>query len=88
MSTSYEWDIEETDEHGDIIDHNHAPTLKDLPEVGGDLVLVRDGDDGRTWAYVSHNTLPIYFEDSYGRIGSKVPKKFHMELAQWVKTRA
>ena len=48
MKTSYEWDIETTDEHGDITDHNHRDKLR---EFGGSdfplgplevLVLVRD----------------------------------------------
>lgn len=29
-TVSYEWDYEQIDEHGDIIEHNHADTLQEF----------------------------------------------------------
>jgi len=67
--TIYEWDAETVDEHGDIQDHFHADSLKEVlnciknfPLEDGrhyEVVLVRDvwGDDGnldeRSWAYMN-----------------------------------
>ena len=67
--TTYEWDMEEVDKDGQILDHDHADNLKDL-KIGYSnrqshedswyrLVLVRDYSNGswqdsdRQWAYVS-----------------------------------
>lgn len=47
------------------------------------LVLVRDADEGRSWAYVSDDgKLPEYFLDAYDRPTVKVPKRFHDELSR------
>lgn len=88
---TYEWDIESYD--GDeIVDHNFGDNLKDigLPVLQGDqLVLVRNDDDGRYWAYVEANMLPAFFsipqaDGKYYETTIKVPKKFHRELAKEV----
>ena len=78
-------------EAGDIIDHNHFGSYADAaayasstPTNGGAyrIVLVRDTLDkydslrNREWAYMVDGALPEYFEDAYGREGSKVPKRF------------
>lgn len=88
MKATYEWDIETTDEHGDIIDHNHADELKDYTErelKSGNLVLVRDDDYSRGWADVEKGKLPEYVTDAYGRNIVKVPQKFHNELKKHLK---
>ena len=81
---NYEWDIETVDEHGDIIDHHHADKLKEYPKdytkSGGDLVLVRDDNYGRSWAYVQRGFLPEYFTNAFGGNTAKVPMRFHKEL--------
>jgi hypothetical protein len=94
---SYEWDIEELDEHGDIINHNHADKLKDLPDVKGSLVLVRslgneyEGLVDRQWAYVydmyGDQYLPRFFSDSGGdtTFEIEVPKRFHKEFQRFIK---
>ncbi len=87
----YEWDMEESDRHGDVSDHHHSDKLKPLlsqyagnpPREGftNVLVLVKDefdefGDLGdRTWAYVTQGFLPDYFQN-----GMPVPQRFHKEL--------
>jgi hypothetical protein len=77
--TRYEWDIETTDECGDIIDHHFADKLKDLSEIGGDLVLVKDNYYGsKSWAYFNDG-IPTHFEDAFGRNAGKVPKRFIKE---------
>lgn len=86
---SYEWDVEEIDSDGDIIDHNHADKLSSYKEIDGVLVLVRDvgnSRDGvidRSWAYVLGKKLPEYFTDTDEAKVAKVPQKFHDELAKY-----
>jgi hypothetical protein len=86
MDTSYEWDWEEVDTHGDILDHNFSDKLKSQPEPDNalthyELVLVYNrGDDvegivDRSWAYVQDGKLPETFQN-----GIKVPKRFHEEI--------
>lgn len=91
-STTYEWDIEKSDEHGDILDHHHFDKCPGIPAVDYDdeglvpaLVLVRDtwdegGLTGRWWAYVEDRKLPEHFVDAFGNEGPRVPKRFHAEL--------
>ena len=76
----YEWDKERIDEHGDIIDHSFADSLKDLKNHEGILVLVRDAPRSRSWAYVEDEKLPEYFLDAFGNQTAKVPQRFHREL--------
>ena len=77
---TYEWDLEEMD--GDSIEHHHSDKFKNLPEnVEGEICLVRDSDDDRSWAYLKEDgTLPEYFANSFGVEIAKVPKKFHKEI--------
>lgn len=69
IRVSYEWDFEEVDEHGDVVDHDFRDNLKNLDRAqinpgryaieGINLVLVRStGSQGegvleREWAYVN-----------------------------------
>jgi hypothetical protein len=92
--TTYEWDIELVDEHGDILAHHHSDKCPGIPADDYDdeglvpaLVLVRDRwDEGglteRWWAYVEDGKLPERFADAYGNEGPSVPKRFHAELQQ------
>ena len=100
MSVSYEWDMEETDQHGDVIDHNFSRSLINsgfdhsmFYQKGYDLVLVRTDDLDRVWAYCSLVDGKLILPDCWnnGVKGSgdmpnwKVPKKFHEDLARWQK---
>ena len=95
--TWYEWDLEEIDEYGDVIDHHHADKLSEFPldfdPESYVLVLVRDsgceadGLDDRQWAYTALDDnldwiLPSHFDG-----GNLVPKKYHAELARWQKAK-
>tara|TARA_R110000824_G_scaffold131802_1_gene294059 strand:- start:331 stop:675 length:345 start_codon:yes stop_codon:yes gene_type:complete len=89
----YEWDEEEIDENGNIYNHNHfepgtmyqryvrAHNAADLAN-NEELVLVYNTMTDRAWAYVDLDTgkLPEKFDN-----GRKVPNRFHLELARWVK---
>lgn len=88
---NYEWDVEDTNIYGDVIDHNHRDALSDYHPSDFDLmeeedarscslVLVRDDDNGRSWAYVEDGKLPTHFSDAYGNDIAKVPQRFHQEL--------
>jgi hypothetical protein len=91
-NTTYEWDIESVDEHGDIQGHHFFDKCPGIPADDYDddgltpaLVLVRDTwDEGgltdRYWAYVADGKLPEYFLDAYNNEGPRVPKRFHAEL--------
>lgn len=98
MTVRYEWDVETVadgdsaeNEDGEILDHNHcesyaeARRIADMePEDGTRhvIVLVRDDDEGRSWAYLDEDgKLPEYFEDAYNQPVRKVAKKFHEEVA-------
>lgn len=88
MAVTYEWDIEKYD--GDeIVDHNHRDIVHEfdgeeltlaVAEDGYRLVLVRDDDSGRSWAYVTNGELPTDFLDAYGKIVAKVPQRFFKEF--------
>ena len=84
----YEWDIEERDEYGDVLDHDHEDKLADLlsrhlPGELEQLVLVRNessdpehlGVEDRQWAYVERGKLPSRFDG-----GAKIPLKLRREL--------
>lgn len=89
------WDY---DENGDVIDidHDHRDNLDGCtlehigPYEGGEikLVLVRnvgnenDGLTDRTWAYVVDGKLPTHFANAYDRPQTKIPQRFHHELAK------
>ncbi len=86
----YQWDWEEIDEFGDIIDHNHSDVIEDITDwmtEGNEifeLVLVRDvwnkfGElTNRQWAYVENNQLPNRFDG-----GASIPKKYIKQFEQW-----
>lgn len=98
MSVCYEWDCEsvangDSDdfENGEVLDHYHAETYAEVAQRAltvieiqyrHEVVLVRDDDDGRSWAYVTDGKLPERFTDANGADGAKVPNKFHKEVAQ------
>ncbi len=91
---NYEWDIETTDVHGDIVDHDHDSSIRSLMDrhtlaEGESIVLVVSwGDEStgiidREWAYAVAGvaggwTLPVEFDG-----GHKVPKKFHAQLGAY-----
>lgn len=91
----YEWDVELVEIEGEggediIVDHDFYQSYKEAkvsasakPEDGHryDMVLVRDDDKGREWAYMKDGRLPEYFNDAYGNEGTRVPKKFHKEVS-------
>lgn len=92
MSCIYEWDVEtvtiiDSDEHEaeEVLDHQFCKTFKEALSISKmeppqgcrfDLVLVRDTPTTRSWAYVSENTLPEFFEDAYGNEVGVVPTRF------------
>lgn len=95
MSTSYEWDVEEIDEHGDIIDHNHHETAEEMvadylsrPAGCAEMVLVRDvfndlhGLLDRKWAYVDQETMTLdeWCADCSGSGSKKTPKRYLWEF--------
>lgn len=96
MAVHYEWDVEEQAardtaqvEAGEVLEHWHCATYADAvqlatrepaPDVVYKIVLVRDADACRAWAYMENGKLPEYFEDAYGQPRAKVPKRFHAEL--------
>jgi hypothetical protein len=95
MTVSYEWDIESIEIiNGEevVLDHQHADDLCDLPTPANDcdrLVLVRDDDNHRMWAYVDNGSrmLPKYFsipqaDGKYYETSVKVPQRFHREIAR------
>jgi hypothetical protein len=91
MTVYYEWDVEEVDEHEDIQNHNHtdsfakAKAINEIPCEEGmtsRIVLVRDDDKGRSWAYLEDGELPSHFEDAYGVKVAKVPERFHEEVSK------
>lgn len=96
MAVHYEWDVEEQTAHesegfeeGEVLEHWHSDTYAEAkknaarePDPGTvhKIVLVRDDDEGRSWAYMENGKLPEYFEDAYGQPHAKVPKRFHAEV--------
>lgn len=93
MRIDYEWDIETTDFHGDIVDHDYDTSVKalaarhPLTATESIVLVVSWGDEcsgviDREWAYAVAGvaggwTLPVEFDG-----GHKVPKKFHAQLAR------
>ena len=86
----YEWDVETVEEEsGDVLDHNHCDSFREAiaaaretPDDGCrfDVVLVRDDDDGRSWAYLDDGKLPTHFLDAYEHEVAKVPQRFVKEV--------
>ncbi|HQR98142.1 MULTISPECIES: hypothetical protein [unclassified Polaromonas] len=79
----------------DVLDHLFQPDFKSLKSqldelkahdvedghVHYDPVLVRDDDNGRSWAYLIDGKLPTHFEDAYQNPVAKVPARFHKEVS-------
>jgi hypothetical protein len=79
-------------EDGEVIDHCHGPSFREVSEWSKRnpcesgfrhaLVLVRDDDDRRAWAYVEGGKLPEWFTDAEGNDWARVPKRFHAEVSK------
>lgn len=96
MTVIYEWDVETVqtyeDGNNDVIDHYHTETYADAVRwaaaaplelgVTYEVVLVRDDDDRRSWAYVEDGKLPEWCRDAYECRWGKVPKRYHAEVAK------
>ena len=83
---------------GDIVQHwfqtsfagclEHVATQKLESGFKWEIVLVRNTDsifaeEPRTWAYLNDDgTLPEFFQGSGGDDQTKVPKRFHEEVAR------
>lgn len=97
MAVVYEWDVEsvsavdsEQYELGEVIDHHHTETFAEAraqaatpPEQGQrhEIVLVRDDDAGRSWAYLEPDEImPDHFHDAEGRAVARVPMRFVAEI--------
>lgn len=77
---------------GDVMEHFHQTSLKDCHQfieynskLKDDLsrfqiVLVRDGERSRTWAYMEYGKLPEFFVGAWGEDRTRVPKRFHEEV--------
>lgn len=94
----YEWDVEEvsalaTDDYekGEVIEHWHQSSFLDAlkfsrttPPEGSEyvIVLVRDDDNGRAWAYLEDGKLPDYALDAADNKCGKIPVRFHKEVAK------
>lgn len=98
----YEWDVERVQdistaevEAGEVIHHDFADSYADAlrraakPAFGqrNDIVLVRDDDKGRCWAYMFDGALPAEFTEpdetgAYLPNGVKVPQRFRAEIAR------
>lgn len=104
MTVEYEWDVETVAdgdstnfEDGEVIEHYHCVTCAEAltraaePAEQGfrhEVVLVRDDDEGRSWAYVTQNELPRFFTDADGADSSVVPQRFHQALERALRTTA
>jgi hypothetical protein len=84
----------EDHEEGEVMEHNHcrsyaeavADSLKYPPPEGCryDIVLVRDDDDGRSWAYMMNDgNLPEFFYDAVQFPVARVPQKFVKEVLKY-----
>lgn len=91
MTVTYEWDCETLNADGEIVDHHHGDRLRDVSWPATDrerLVLVRDDDVERLWAYVDESRmLPSHFSrlEADGKeypTQFKVPQRFHREIAR------
>lgn len=79
-------------EDGEVIDHYHVTSYKEAASYVRDnkaddgfrfeVVLVRDDDEGRSWAYLGDGKLPEFFTDADGADDAKVPQKFVREVAK------
>lgn len=94
MTVGYEWDVEEIDQHGDVVEHwfqsSYADCLKfiagnkpDDADGRFDIVLVKTTDDGRGWCYLNgYGELPERFGDAEDKFFGAVPKPYIHEVRQ------
>lgn len=96
MTVIYEWDVEtvETydDGNNDVHDHHHTKTFAEAKAFAAttppegcthEIVLVRDDDDRRSWAYLNEDgTIPSHFYDANEGVWGKVPARYHKEVAR------
>lgn len=74
----------------DIMEHWHQTSYKDClafiaanppaQNVRYDIVLVRDDDDRRAWAYMTDGKLPEWTCDEDGIEYRLIPKRFFIEV--------
>ena len=89
----YEWDVEECDKYGDVVDHYHENKLASLKgtssEIEGGfwfrLVLVRDEcEDDQGYVNVLDRTWAYVTKDgqlpTHTDGGERVPQKYHKEF--------
>lgn len=86
--------VRDTEDHeaDECVDHAHqtsyAECLKFIERnTAGDgykfiIVIVRDDDEGRSWAYIDEDGLPEFFMDAMGDERRKVPARFHSEFSK------
>ena len=86
MTVQYEWDIETVEAGTDpeVLDHYHHDKLAQTADTLGKwhpdaahqilIVLVRDDDYGRQWAYIEAGRMPDQFDE-----GTAVPRRFQLE---------
>ena len=86
MTVEYEWICECEDEAGDVVEvfHGAWEEVRAWRAANQDyyhqrIALVRDTEEGRTWAYITGDRLPERFEDASGCPGVKVPARFFRE---------
>lgn len=78
-------------EDDEVIDHAHGASYREVaewaerypaaPGFKHRLVLVRDDEAGRSWAYVEDGELPQVFTDAYDQPTAKVPQRFVREVS-------
>lgn len=97
-SVAYEWDVEVVAdgdsaeyEDGEVIEHDHCGSYAEAKRKAGEtppegcrylIVLVRDDDNRRAWAYLENGKLPETFTDALGHEYKQVPKRFVDEVAK------
>ncbi len=79
-------------EDGEVIDHAHGASFKDVaawsaanpcePGFRHMIALVRDDDEGRSWAYVEDGRLPEFFTDADGADAARIPQRFVREVVR------
>ena len=98
QSVGYEWDIEiiadggsEEHEDGEVLEHDHCGTYAEAKRKAAEtppegcryvIVLVRDDQNRRAWAYLEGGKLPDTFTDGLGHEYRQVPKRFIDEVAK------
>lgn len=98
QSVGYEWDVEivadgDTVEHedGEVLEHDHCGSYAEAKRKAAEtppegcryvIVLVRDDDKCRAWAYLEDGKLPETFTDGLGHEYRQVPKRFVDEVAK------